>query len=166
MVRVHVAPRSTANGTLEVYGAPPLNVVSSVLTPTPVSDGGSRVSGSRPRPASTSTMRSAELGVLASRSGLGLASGLGLGLGLASGLGLGLRPEQLRLQPTSNGHEPLEQVIAEEMIQGGCKGGNGEVGGEVGGRDGGLAEGKTGTAGWLGGVCDGGIRVDRSIGTN
>eukprot|EP00964_Phaeocystis_antarctica_P032003 scaffold18106_cov66-Phaeocystis_antarctica.AAC.3 len=29
MSRVHVAPSATADGTLEVYGAPPLNVVSS-----------------------------------------------------------------------------------------------------------------------------------------
>ena len=29
MLRVHVAPSATANGTLEVYGAPPLSVVSS-----------------------------------------------------------------------------------------------------------------------------------------
>lgn len=48
----------------------------------------------------------------------------------------------------------------------------GVSGGGVGGEDGGegckagTAEGKTGTAGWLGGGCDGGIRVDRSIGTN
>ena len=48
MLRVHVAPSATANDTLEVYGAPPLNVVSS---------------------------------------------------------------EQLRLQPTSLGYDPPEQVI-------------------------------------------------------
>eukprot|EP00964_Phaeocystis_antarctica_P046884 scaffold27098_cov53-Phaeocystis_antarctica.AAC.3 len=29
MLRVHVAPSATANDTLEVYGAPPLSVVSS-----------------------------------------------------------------------------------------------------------------------------------------
>ena len=50
--RVHVAPASTASGTLEVYGAPPLRVVPS---------------------------------------------------------------EQPRLQPTSVGHHPLEQVITEDM---------------------------------------------------
>ena len=50
--RVHVAPASTASGTLEVYGAPPLRVVPS---------------------------------------------------------------EQPRLQPTSVGHDPLEQVITEDM---------------------------------------------------
>eukprot|EP00964_Phaeocystis_antarctica_P022996 scaffold12835_cov51-Phaeocystis_antarctica.AAC.1 len=50
ITRVHVAPSATANGALEVYGAPPLSVVSS---------------------------------------------------------------EQLRLQPTSSGYHPLEQVIAE-----------------------------------------------------
>ena len=38
--------------------------------------------------------------------------------------------EQLRLQPTSSGYDPPEQVIAEEMIEGSC-----EVGGE-GGEDG------------------------------
>ena len=53
MFRVHVAPSVTANGTLEVYGAPPLSVVSS---------------------------------------------------------------EQLRLQPTSLGYNPPEQVIAEEVV--------------------------------------------------
>ena len=89
MFRVHVALRSTANGTLEVYGALPLSVVSS---------------------------------------------------------------EQLRLQATSDGHEPLEQVIAEEIIQGGCKGGNGEVGGEVGGSGGdGGREGGGGEDGGSGG---------------
>ena len=64
--RVHVAPSATANGTLEVYGTPPLRVVSS---------------------------------------------------------------EQLRLQPTSCGYDPPEQVIAEEMIEGGCEGGEGGGGG-------------------------------------
>merc|ERR1740124_1118426 len=68
--RVHVAPRGTANGALEVYayGAPPLSVVPS---------------------------------------------------------------EQLRLQPTSSGHDPLEQVIAEEMVDGNG-GGEGGEGGEGG----------------------------------
>ena len=51
MSRVHVAPRATANGKLEVYGAPPLSVVPS---------------------------------------------------------------EQLRLQPTSTGYDPLEQLIVED----------------------------------------------------
>ena len=55
MLSAHVAPSATANGTLEVYGAPPLSVVSS---------------------------------------------------------------EQLRLQPTSLGYEPPEQVIAEEIVEG------------------------------------------------
>ena len=50
MSSLHVAPSATTNGSLEVYGAPPLSVVSS---------------------------------------------------------------EQLRLQPTSSGCNPLEQVIAE-----------------------------------------------------
>jgi len=62
MSRVHVAPSATANGTLEVYGAPPLSVVPS---------------------------------------------------------------EQLRLQPTSPGYDPLEQVIVEDADDGG---GGGEVG--------------------------------------
>ena len=60
MLSVHVAPSATANGTLEVYGAPLLSVVSS---------------------------------------------------------------EQLRLQPTSTCHDPLEQVIAEEIVGGGGEGG-------------------------------------------
>eukprot|EP00964_Phaeocystis_antarctica_P045332 scaffold26085_cov34-Phaeocystis_antarctica.AAC.1 len=53
MSSLHVAPSATTNGSLEVYGAPPLSVVSS---------------------------------------------------------------EQLRLQPTSSRYNPLEQVIAEEMV--------------------------------------------------
>ena len=53
MFKVHVAPSATVNGKLEVYGAPPLSVVSS---------------------------------------------------------------EQLRLQPTSLGYNPPEQVIAEEVV--------------------------------------------------
>ena len=65
MSRVHVAPSATANGKLEVYGAPPLSVVPS---------------------------------------------------------------EQLRLQPTSPGYDPPEQVIAEEIV-----GDGGENGGDVGG---------------------------------
>ena len=40
MSRVHVAPSATANGTLEVYGAPPLSVVpSEQLRPQPTSLG-------------------------------------------------------------------------------------------------------------------------------
>ena len=70
MLRVHVAPSATANGTFEVYGAPPLSVVSSA---------------------------------------------------------------QLRLQPTSCAYDPPEQVIAEEMIEGGCEGGEGGGGGNGGG---------------------------------
>ena len=68
MSRVHVAPIATANGALEVYGAPPLSVVPS---------------------------------------------------------------EQLRLQPTSLGRDPPEQVITEEMV-----GGEGAEGGEGGGKGG------------------------------
>eukprot|EP00964_Phaeocystis_antarctica_P069396 scaffold42168_cov62-Phaeocystis_antarctica.AAC.1 len=67
MLRVHVAPSATANGTLEVYGAPPLSVVPS---------------------------------------------------------------EQVRLQPTSLGYDPREQVIAEEMV--GDAGGDGGDGGKFG----------------------------------
>eukprot|EP00964_Phaeocystis_antarctica_P037976 scaffold21726_cov59-Phaeocystis_antarctica.AAC.1 len=87
MLRVHVAPSATANGTLEVYGAPPLSVVSS---------------------------------------------------------------EQLRLQPTSLGYEPPEQVIAEEIVEGGCEGGVGGGGGGdggVGGGDGGDGGGGEGEGG-------------------
>ena len=65
MLRVHVAPRATANSTSEVYGALPLSVVPS---------------------------------------------------------------EQVRLQPTSLGYDPREQVIAEEMV--GDAGGDGEDGGD------------------------------------
>eukprot|EP00964_Phaeocystis_antarctica_P000332 scaffold174_cov52-Phaeocystis_antarctica.AAC.1 len=74
MLRVHVAPSATANGTLEVYGAPPLSVVPS---------------------------------------------------------------EQLRLQTTSFAYDPPEQVIAEEMVEGGDGGGVGGGGGGGGGGDGG-----------------------------
>eukprot|EP00964_Phaeocystis_antarctica_P005845 scaffold3180_cov43-Phaeocystis_antarctica.AAC.2 len=63
MSRVHDTPSASANGTLEVYGAPPLSVVPS---------------------------------------------------------------KQLRIQPTSLGYVPPEQVIAEEMLEG-C--GGGESGG-------------------------------------
>ena len=69
MLRVHVAPSATANGTLEVYGAPPLSVVPS---------------------------------------------------------------EQLRLQTTSSGNDPPEQVIAEEMVEG-DDGGDGDGDGGDGG---------------------------------
>ena len=71
--RVHVAPSATANGMLEVYGAPPLSVVSS---------------------------------------------------------------EQLRLQPTSPGNPPPEQVIAEEIVgAAGGEGGEGGAGGPAGGKE-------------------------------
>ena len=73
MLRVHVAPSATANGTLEVYGAPPLSVVPS---------------------------------------------------------------EQLRLQATSLGYDPLEQVIIEEIV-----GDGGENGGGGGGKGKGGDEG-------------------------
>eukprot|EP00964_Phaeocystis_antarctica_P016604 scaffold9144_cov39-Phaeocystis_antarctica.AAC.1 len=82
MSRVHVAPSATANGWLEVYGAPPRSVVPS---------------------------------------------------------------EQLRLQPTPPGCDPPEQVIAEEMVEGGCAGAEGGIaggeGGEGGGGGGGEGEG-------------------------
>ena len=40
MSRVHVAPSATTNGSLEVYGAPPLSVVASEqLRPQPTSSG-------------------------------------------------------------------------------------------------------------------------------
>ena len=72
MSRVHVAPSATANGELEVYGAPPLSVVPS---------------------------------------------------------------EQVRLQPTSSGYDPPEQVIAEEIVGAGGDGGGGGLGfGDGGGR--------------------------------
>ena len=88
MSRVHVAPGVTASGTLEVYGAPPLSVVSS---------------------------------------------------------------EQLRLQPTSSGYDPLEQVIAEEIVGAGGEGGGGGLGfGDGGGGLGG------GGGGGLGGGGEGG----------
>ena len=62
--------------------------------------------------------------------------------------------EQLRLQPTSFGYEPPEQVIIEEMVGGGGKvggaggwgggkggdGGDGGKGGRNGGREGGGGE--------------------------
>ena len=95
MLSVHVAPSATANGTLEVYGAPPLSVVSS---------------------------------------------------------------EQVRLQPTSTCHDPLEQVIAEEMIEGGCEGGEGGEGGD-GGND-----GSGGGRGNGGGECGGGGSSGGSVG--
>ena len=74
MSRVHVAPSATANGELEVYGAPPPSVVPSV---------------------------------------------------------------QVRLQPTSLCHDPLEQVIAEESDGDGDGGGGEGEGGEGGGGGGG-----------------------------
>ena len=92
MSRVHVAPSATANGTLEVYGAPPLRVVSS---------------------------------------------------------------EQLRLQPTSCGYDPPEQVIADEMVEGSEGDGGGGLGeGGEGGGGGGLCDGGEGDGG--GGLGDGG----------
>jgi len=54
--------------------------------------------------------------------------------------------EQLRLQPTSSGYDPLEQAIAEEMIEGGCEGGDcGGDGGDDG--DGGGGGGDGGASG-------------------
>eukprot|EP00964_Phaeocystis_antarctica_P081051 scaffold50673_cov51-Phaeocystis_antarctica.AAC.1 len=92
MLRVHVAPSATVNGTSEVYGAPPLSVVPS---------------------------------------------------------------EQLRLQTTSSGYDPPEQVIAEEMVEGGDGGGgDGLGGGGSGDGDGGGGDGDGGLGG--GGLGDGG----------
>ena len=62
--------------------------------------------------------------------------------------------EQLRLQPTSSGYDPLEQVIAEEMVEGGCEGGNCGGDGGDGGGDGGGDDGCRGNGGDDGG--DGG----------
>ena len=84
MSRVHVAPSATANGELEVYGAPPLSVAPS---------------------------------------------------------------EQARLQPTSSGCDPSEQVIAEEIA--GAAGGDGGEGG--GGSEGGDGGGEGGDGGGEGG---------------
>jgi len=89
MSRVHVAPRATANGKLEVYGVPPLSVVPS---------------------------------------------------------------EQLRLQPTSLAHDPLEQVIAEKIV-GAAGGVGGACGGEGG--EGGACGGEGGEGGVGGGKGDG-----------
>ena len=85
MSRVHVAPSATANGELEVYGAPPLSVVPS---------------------------------------------------------------EQVRLQPTSPGYDPLEQVIAEEIVgASGSDGDGGACGGEGGSDGSGGGEGGSGGSG-------------------
>ena len=82
MSRVHVAPSATANGELEVYGAPPLSVVPS---------------------------------------------------------------EQVRLQPTSPGYDPPEQVIAEELVgSGGGGGGEFGEGGSAGGKGGAGGDGSEG----------------------
>ena len=87
MLRVHVAPSATANGTSEVYGAPPLSVVPS---------------------------------------------------------------EQLRLQPTSLGYDPPEQVTAEEIVgDGGENGGDGGGKGEGGDEGDEGGEGGEGGGGWL-----------------
>ena len=92
--RVHVAPSATANGELEVYGAPPLSVVPS---------------------------------------------------------------EQARLQPISSGYDPLEQVIAEEIVGAGGEGGGGGLGfGDGGGGLGGGGGGGLGGGGEGGGGGPGG----------
>jgi hypothetical protein len=90
MSRVHVAPSATANGTLEVYAAPPLSVVPS---------------------------------------------------------------EQLRLQPTSLGYDPLEQAIVEDVDVGS---GEGDGGGELGDGGGGEGEGGSGEGDGGGGLGDSG----------
>ena len=60
-----------------------------------------------------------------------------------------MSPAQLRLQPTSAGHDPPEQVIAEEMVEGGD--GEGSGGGGLGGG----GEGGGGGPGGSGGDGDG-----------
>ena len=66
--------------------------------------------------------------------------------------------EQLRLQPTSNGQPPLEQVIVEDtgeggglggggLGDGGLGGGGGPGKGEGGGEGGGLGKGESGGEG-------------------
>ena len=100
MSRVHVAPCATANGMLEVYGAPLGRAVLSVVP-----------------------------------------------------------SEQLRLQPTSSGYSPLEQVIAEvtcgddggEGSSGGGGGSDGGDGGDGGGDGGGGSGGDGGGGGSIGG---------------
>ena len=52
--------------------------------------------------------------------------------------------------PTSSGYEPLEQVIAEEMVEGGCGGGGSEGGSGVGAGEGGVGEGGVGEGGGKG----------------
>jgi len=96
MSRVHVAPSATVSGTLEVYGAPPLSVVSS---------------------------------------------------------------EQLRLQPTSLGYDPLEQAIVEDVGsgEGGGGAGEGEGGGGLGDGGGGLGDGGEGDGGGEEGDGGGGL---------
>ena len=66
--------------------------------------------------------------------------------------------EQLRLQSTSLEYEPPKQVIAEEMIEGGCEGGEGGEGGD-GGND-----GSGGGRGNGGGECGGGGSSGGSVG--
>ena len=95
MSRVHVAPSATANGTLEVYGAPPLSVVPS---------------------------------------------------------------EQLRLQPTSPGYDPLEQVIVEDADVDSGEG-EGEGGGELGGE----GDGDGGESDRSGGEGDGGCGLGEGV---
>jgi uncharacterized membrane protein YgcG len=68
--------------------------------------------------------------------------------------------EQLRLQPTLLGNNPLEQVITEEMVEGGSEGGSGEGGGGGGGGgDGGDAGGGGGSEG-DGDGCEGQLPVE------
>jgi hypothetical protein len=95
MSRVHVAPSVTANGTLEVYVAPPLSVVPS---------------------------------------------------------------EQLRLQPTSPGYNPLEQVIVEDAD---VDSGEGE--GDGGGGVGGEGDGDGGESNGSGGEGDGGCGLGEGV---
>ena len=68
--------------------------------------------------------------------------------------------EELRLQPTSFAYDPPEQVIAEEMVEGGCWGGEGGDDGGDGG-DGGD-DGGDGGGGGDGGAGGGGGRKQSS----
>ena len=65
--------------------------------------------------------------------------------------------EQLRLQPTSLGYDPLEQVIVEEIVgaAGGSDGGGGAGGGDGGSGGEGGEDGGEGGEGGEGGDGDG-----------
>ena len=64
---------------------------------------------------------------------------------------------QVRLQPTSLGHDPPKQVIAEEIVGGGGGGDGGGLGDDCGGDGGGICgSGGDGGGGGCGGEGDGG----------